>query len=47
MPVAYDLTRAEVRVPSEGIRRALRRGYCRLRRLSPPARFPPFIAEKK
>ena len=37
----------DVRLPFEGTRRALRRRYCRLRRLPPPARFPLFIAEKK
>jgi len=36
----------DVKLPFEGPRRALRRGYCRLRRLPPPARFPLVIARK-
>ena len=33
--------------PFEGLRRRLRRSYCALRRLAPPARFPLFVAEKR
>ena len=37
----------DMKLPFEGTRRALRRRYCSLRRLAPPARFPLFVAEKK
>lgn len=33
--------------PFEGVRRRLRRAYCRLRRFAPPARFPLFALEKR
>ena len=38
---------AEVLYPFEGVRRGLRRAYCRLRSLAPPARFPLFALEKR
>ena len=38
---------AEVQYPFEGVRRGLRRAYCRLRSLAPPARFPLFALEKR
>jgi SAM-dependent methyltransferase len=38
--------RVEVLKPFEGARRRLRRAYCRLRSLTPPARFPLFALEK-
>jgi SAM-dependent methyltransferase len=37
----------EVLRPFEGVRRRLRRAYCRLRSLAPPARFPLFALEKR
>jgi hypothetical protein len=37
----------EVLYPFEGVRRRLRRAYCRLRRADPPARFPLFALEKR
>jgi SAM-dependent methyltransferase len=37
----------EVERPFEGFPRALRRGYCWLRRAAPPARFPLFVLEKR
>jgi SAM-dependent methyltransferase len=33
--------------PFEGVPRRLRRAYCRLRSLAPPARFPLFVLEKR
>ncbi len=36
-----------IEYPSEGVSRRLRRAYCRLRSLAPPARFPLFSLEKR
>jgi SAM-dependent methyltransferase len=39
--------RVQVLYPFEGARRRLRRAYCRLLALAPPARFPLFVLEKR
>jgi hypothetical protein len=35
-----------IHYPFEGVPRKLRRAYCKLRRASPPARFPLFVLER-
>jgi SAM-dependent methyltransferase len=37
---------ASVHYPFEGVPRKLRRAYCRVRRATPPARFPVFVLER-